>query len=156
MRGLEPIVRAYVRWAVEEKGRLDVPTLEAVWPIAVGRVWGERTRPKVLRGHKLEVGVPDGVWLAELRYQSDQILERLNELLPDGVGPLESLRLTVGGAPTWEPRPVGELAADERLPLTPDQGEALATIDVEALRAAVARVIERAPGRAAEGPDGID
>jgi hypothetical protein len=147
MRGLEPIVRAFVRWSVDRRGRLDLETLEAIWPLAVGRVWGERTRPKALRGPRLEVAVPDGVWLAELRFQRERILERLNDLLPEEAGRLESIRLTVGGAPAWAPtRPPSE-AAEERVPLTVEQEEALDAIDDPELRAVVARVIERDTGR---------
>lgn len=156
MRGFEPIVRAYVRWAVEERGRLDLAALEAVWPIAVGRVWGERTRPKALRGRRLDVAVPDGVWLAELRFQRERILERLNELLPEGVAPLAELRLSVGATPGWEPKRSGAPEPEARIPLTAEQAAALDGIEDPALREAVARVIQRDVGRLREGEPGAE
>lgn len=147
MLGLEPIVRTYIAWTVRQRGGLDLEAMREIWPIVVGRTMARRTRPKALRGTRLEVGVPDGTWLSELRFHTNRILERINRMLPDSVGPIGSVRFSVGGHPEWSPEPDADGEASSAVPLTAEQREALEQIADPELRAVVARVIERDSGR---------
>ena len=148
MLGLEPVIHAYVAWAVKKSGRLELSTIQAIWPISVGRVWAQHTQPKRLSGGRLDVAVVDSVWLNELRFQSERILKRLNRLFPDGVKPIRSLRLTLGNV---EPQRAGrgEMKVDPniRVPLTEEQRAGIARISDPKLREVVCRVIERDVGR---------
>lgn len=148
MLGLEPVIHAYVAWAVQKHGRLELDTIQAIWPISVGRVWAEHTQPKGLRGGRLDVAVVDNVWLNELRFQSERVLARLNRLLPKEVTPLRSLRLEVGHVELRAmDQSEGQPDPGVRTPLTEEQAEGIAKIADPTLREIVSRVIERDVGR---------
>jgi hypothetical protein len=141
MLGFEPVVHAYIGWAVRRRGKLDVETMKQIWPIAVGKVWAERTQPVELRGRHLAVAVPDSVWLSELRFQTNQILARINRLLPEEVAPLESIRLEVSDRLHWSPpSALGLQTVQERRPLSALEEEALGEIEDPWLRELVERV----------------
>jgi hypothetical protein len=147
MLGLEPVVQAYLAWAIERRGRLDLEALAAVWPIAMGATWARYTRPYALAGGRLEVEVPDGVWMAELHYQAPGIVARLNRMLPAGVPRIETLRSRVGSggwpqAPVAAPPPTVNEGA-----LLAEHGAALENIGDAELRRLVGRVVRRTAGR---------
>ena len=148
MLGLEPVIHAYVAWAVQKHGRLLLETIQTIWPISVGRVWAEHTQPKGLRGGRLDVAVADNVWLNELRFQNERVLTRLNRLLPEGVAPIRSLRLELGDVELQRAdHSESKLEPDVRVPLTEEQAEGIARISDPRLREIVSRVIERDVGR---------
>lgn len=150
MLGLEPVVRAYLSWVARREGRLTIQALETVWPIAVGRVWAQHTRPHALRGGKLEVAVPDSVWQSELRFQRQRILERLSRFWPERVAPITAILFSVGEVGPRAAAPAGRAKKRERIPLTELQEQSAAGIRDPALRSLVTRVIERDDGRLRE------
>jgi hypothetical protein len=152
--GLEPVIRAYLAWILEQNKRLDVEAIETVWGLAVGGSWASHTQPTALSGTTLEVTVPDSVWLSELRFQSERILSRLNRLLPSDCPPIERLRLVIGApARPGRAEPARETGKSARIPLNEEQRAALETIADPGLRDLVSRVIERDTGRADKGDD---
>ncbi len=151
MLGLEPVVHAYVIWAIRQRGRLDVEILRAIWPLAVGRVWAERTQPQTLSGPVLEVVVADAVWLSELRFQQDRIRGRLNGLLPASVKRITKLKLKVGHVAPVVRSEVSEPKQELRVPLTDEQRTEVEKISDPSLRAIVSRVVERDVGRLQSG-----
>ena len=147
MLGLEPVVRAYIARSVRLRGGLDLLAITDIWPIVVGRKMAQRTRPKKFDRKRLDVGVPDSMWASELRFQGDKILNRINGLMPEGAQPIKSIRFSVGGY-TDSSQPMRPPKAPEQpLPLTEEQKDALEHIADPELRAIVAQVMERDPGR---------
>lgn len=147
MLGLEPVVRAYIARSIRLRGVLDLRAITDIWPIVVGRSMAERTRPKRFDRRRLEIGVPDSMWASELRFQGEQILKRINNLMPEDGHRIESIRFSVGGyseavPATRPPKPV-----ERSIPLTDEQKDALKHIADPELRALVAQVIERDIGR---------
>lgn len=52
-----------------------------LWPDAVGPIIAENARPCWIKNGVLRVLTDDSIWLQELKYQEQSILERLNALL---------------------------------------------------------------------------
>jgi predicted nucleic acid-binding Zn ribbon protein len=52
-----------------------------LWPEAVGPIIAESARPCWIKNGVLRVLTDDSIWLQELKYQEQSILERLNALL---------------------------------------------------------------------------
>jgi hypothetical protein len=140
---LDAVVAAYVAWSVQRHRGLSLDALRAIWPVAVGRAWAERTTPVGLRGRILEVAVPDAVWQSESRFHSERILARLNALLGEAVRPFEEIRFRVGGAPNWHPTRDRKVSPPPERALTEAEERAAATIRDPELRALVTRVARR-------------
>ncbi len=60
---------------------LDDVRIWQVWEDAVGAVVARHARPSWIKDRRLRVTVSDPVWLQELRFQEQEIRERLNERL---------------------------------------------------------------------------
>ena len=79
-------------------GQLDKPppdVLSAVfgrWEEIVGAEVANHCRPVAIEGDRLIVAVSDPMWASEIRWLSDEMLNRVNEL--SGARPLRSLTVT--------------------------------------------------------------
>jgi predicted nucleic acid-binding Zn ribbon protein len=60
---------------------LDDVRIWQVWKDAVGAVVARHARPSWIKEHRLRVTVSDPVWLQELRFQEQEIREKLNQHL---------------------------------------------------------------------------
>jgi len=142
--GFDPVVRAYVKWAMHRHDGLDRELLRTIWPIAVGRTWGERTDPVAVRGQTLEVAVSDSVWQSEVRFQTEHIVTRLNALLGDAAPPLTGLRVVLGSVPNWQPsKRVEAVHVPPPRELSDAEKAAVEEIEDEELRALVEKVARR-------------
>ena len=143
MIGLEPVVHAFIRWTIKKNDRLTVDAIAEIWPLVVGKTWARNTCVSALKGTQLRVLVPDSVWLAELRYQSGRIVERLARFLPEEVSPISSIRLEVGIVPSQGVSHVaqGSSTSPTLGPLSEEMEEALQSIDDQPLRELLGRVV---------------
>ena len=53
-----------------------------LWPRAVGREIAKQSAPRVIRGTVLWVGVTDSVWMQQLHFMKQELLQRINDSLP--------------------------------------------------------------------------
>jgi len=60
---------------------LDDARIWQVWEDAVGAVVARHAKPSWIKDHLLRVTVSDPVWLQEIRFQEQEIRERLNQRL---------------------------------------------------------------------------
>ena len=52
-----------------------------VWKEVVGQTYAENSRPSKIRNKQLTVSVSDSIWLQEMTYYKEIILEKLNQRL---------------------------------------------------------------------------
>ncbi len=68
--------------------------LGACWPEVVGEILGSNTCPAAMKGKQLLVHVSSSVWLQEMRYLKDDIIEAANRVL--GQSLVKDIRFKVG------------------------------------------------------------
>lgn len=68
--------------------------LGACWPEVVGETLGAHSSPAAMRGAELLVHVSSSVWLQEMRFLKDDLLDALNRLL--GQPMVKDIRFKVG------------------------------------------------------------
>lgn len=104
------------KWFNRKKLRvhfLDRYLLEC-WERAVGPRISQHTRPHRVKDRTLFVKVSGSVWMHQLQFMKNEILEKLNGLLGAGRG-IESLRFSIGEVKRKEPPPAASpLSEKER------------------------------------------
>ncbi len=65
-----------------------------VWKEVVGQTYAEHSQPSKIRKKELTVTVTDAIWLQELTFQKEIILEKINGKL--GRKAVNSIRVAVG------------------------------------------------------------
>ncbi|MBW2709318.1 MAG: DUF721 domain-containing protein [Deltaproteobacteria bacterium] len=74
--------------------RPDDVEIWRVWKEVVGRTYAENAQPSKIRKKQLTVTVTDSVWLQELTFYKETILEKLNRKL--GRKAVDSIEIRVG------------------------------------------------------------
>ncbi len=77
---------------------LEVHTLRKLWPVAVGPRIAAQTRPDSLRSGRLFVRVTSSVWVQQLHFLKEEILEKFNTLA--GNKAIREIIFTIGHVPT--------------------------------------------------------
>lgn len=88
-----------------------------IWEEAVGPRIAERAQPETLRNAVLVVGVSSSVWMQELSFLKQKILDRLQQKLAPGM--IKDIRFKLGdckraGAGGHGSEPLPELSAEEK------------------------------------------
>lgn len=74
--------------------RPDDVEIWRVWKEVVGKTYAENARPSKIRKKQLTVTVSDSIWLQELTFHKDIIVEKLNRKL--GRKAVNSIKIRVG------------------------------------------------------------
>lgn len=74
---------------------VDLSRLVEEWSVLAGEPWGSRSRPVGYEAGELVVEVTDGAVATLLRYQTRELVERLEGRL--GAGLVEQIRIRVSG-----------------------------------------------------------
>lgn len=82
--------------------------LRDIWEEAVGPVVAAQTRAESIKKHTLNVKVASSVWMQQLHFLRDDILQKVNRILTND--PIQKIKFTVGEIPvrsSEEKKPTG-------------------------------------------------
>ncbi|MBP6940152.1 MAG: DUF721 domain-containing protein [Syntrophorhabdaceae bacterium] len=65
-------------------GDLDLFRIFPMWSDIVGEKTAQHTRPARIKGHILYIEVDDPMWLTQLKYMKDDILEKIDMKIKQG------------------------------------------------------------------------
>jgi hypothetical protein len=77
--------------------RMEHVAIFKIWKDAVGERIAEETHPEMIRNDLLFVNVSNSLWMQELCFLRDKILEKVNNLLTSRK--LKQIRFKIGGIP---------------------------------------------------------
>lgn len=66
-------------------GDLEAFSVFSLWPKIAGRRIAAHTRPARIKGRVLYLEVDDQLWLSQLKYMKDDILEKMGQTIKPGV-----------------------------------------------------------------------
>ncbi|MEW6428333.1 MAG: DUF721 domain-containing protein [Thermodesulfobacteriota bacterium] len=130
--------------------RLALHEVFSFWKQAVGREIAVHARPDVIRQDVLWVKVSDPIWMQQLHFNKQLLLDKINGRLRGGVAFTDiRFQLGYGNDPASDDKPAavaGKIAPSPPRPVPSSLADALTEVEEDALREAIRRAFQRSSG----------